>query len=141
MKNKFHFFKCFEILPHISKTWKPHNLHPNIHYFMTNKTRVWKELTEKKKISIDQLFHWLSKQNTGIMGTKVDNSADVINTNTYITTIYIKDIWGQKKNHLKFSFSGQKFQNILWQADILFLKQLSFFLIWLIMEKMSHFPF
>lgn len=51
----------------------------------------------EEKIRIDQLFHWLSKQNTGIMGTKVDNSADVINTNTYITTIYIKDIWGQKK--------------------------------------------
>lgn len=48
-KNKFHFFKCFEILPHISHTWKLHNLHPNIHYFMTNKTRVWKELRLRRK--------------------------------------------------------------------------------------------
>lgn len=140
-KNKFHFSKCFEILPHISKTWKLHNLHPNIHYFMTNKTRVWKELRLRRKNkhrSAVSLVIQAKHRNHGNKGRQLRWCNQ--HKHLYYNHLY-KRYMRPKKNHLKFSFSGQKFQNILWQADILFLKQLSFFLIWLIMEKMSHFPF
>lgn len=128
MKNKFHFFL------NVLKSYPIYPIHGNSITCTQIFTILWQTRLEfeknsdweekNKHRSSVSLVIQAKHRNHGNKGRQLRWCNQ--HKHLYYNHLY-KRYMRPKKNHLKFSFSGQKFQNIIWQAGILFLKQLSFF--------------